>query len=100
MATYTELRGAFGNDALRNRVVMATVIAAYGLLATAPDAADRAWISAVFASPETEGRKAFMGILAANAGLSIINIEEATDAAIQTQVEVIIPSLVAALAGV
>jgi hypothetical protein len=79
---------------------MATVIAAYGLLSTTPDAVDRAWISAVFANPETEGRKAFMGILAANAGLSITSIEEAADATVQAQVDVIVPQLVSALAGV
>ncbi len=100
MATYIELRGAFGNDELRNRIVMATVIEAYGLLATTPTAADRTWISAVFANPETEGRKAFMGVLAANAGLTIANIEAASDAAIQTQVAIVVPQLVSAMAGV
>ncbi len=100
MAAYEDLRKAFSNDELRNRVVMATIIAAYGLLATAPDAADRAWLSAVFSNPDAEGKKVFMGILAANAGLSITNISQATDAAIQTQVEVIVPQLVAAMAGV
>ena len=40
MATYTELRVLFGNDELRNRVVSATLIAAYGLLSGTPTADD------------------------------------------------------------
>ena len=100
MATYIELRGAFGNDDLRNKVVMATVIAAYELLGGTPTAADRTWISAVFANPETEGRKAFMGVLAANVGLALTAIETATDSAIQTQVDIVVPQLVSAMAGV
>lgn len=99
MASYQELRGAFSDDSLRNRIVMGTVIAAYGLLATAPTAADRAWISAVFESPEAEGRKVFMSVLAANAGMSLANITSATDAAIQTSIDTVVPQLVLAMSG-
>lgn len=100
MATYTELRNAFSNDDLRNRIVMATVIAAYGLLESTPTAADRAWVSSVFANPESEGRKAFMGVLASNVSLEISAIEAASDAAIQTQVDIVVPQLVSAMSGV
>jgi hypothetical protein len=100
MATYIELRGAFGNDELRNRVVMATVIAAHELLGGTPTAADRLWASAVFSAPEAEGRKAFMSVLAANAAAEILTIEGATDVAIQAQVDAVVPQLVSAMAGV
>lgn len=99
MATYEELRGSFNDSSIRNKVTMATVIAAYDLLQGTPTAADRAWASSTFSSPEAEGRKAFMAVLAANKDTALASIQSATDSAIQTQVDGIVPSLVQALAG-
>jgi hypothetical protein len=99
MATHSELRGLFSNDELRNKVVAATLIAAYGLLSGAPTADDRAWFSEVMKNPEAEGRKAFMAIIAANAGASLATITNASDATISSQVDTIVPQLVLALAG-
>ncbi len=99
MATYEELRGSFNDTALSNRVVMATVVAAYGLLQATPTAADRAWASMVFRKPEEEGKKAFMAVLAANKDASIEAIQGASDASIQSQVDGVVTGLVLALAG-
>ena len=100
MATYEELRGIFNDSDTKNKVVMATVIAAYELLQTTPTADDRAWASRVFDDPEAEGRKAYMAVLAANKASTVVAIQAATDATIQTQVDGVVPSLVQALAGV
>lgn len=95
MATYEELRAEFTDDALRMRVEVATLIAANNLLAGGlPD--DQKWAAAVFNSPTVEGRKAFLAVLAENSGASITQIQGATDAAIQTNVDAIVPSLVIA----
>ena len=99
MATYTELRNLFSNGTLRNRVVVATVIAANNLLAGSPTADDRKWASSVFGNPRNEGEKAFMSVIAVNKDATIAAIEGATDAAIQTNVDAVVPDLVAAHAA-
>ena len=99
MAEYKDLYGLFNNSELRNRVVAATTIAAYGLLAATPTVNDRAWFSAVMANPKGEGSKAFIAVLAANSGLSTEAVTGASDATILSAVEAIRPTLIAALAG-
>lgn len=100
MATYIELYDLLNNSELKNRVLAATVVAAYSLLAGTPDAKDRAWFAAVMANPKGEGMKAFRAVLAANAGLSVASVKEASDSAILSEVETIRPALISALAGV
>lgn len=98
MATYTELRDLFSDDALRNRVTTATVIAAQGLLAgsPAPTTAESVWASKVLSGPDGEGARMFMAVLAANSGQTVANIQGATDAQIQTNVDAVVPQIVAA----
>lgn len=99
MASYLDLRNQFSNSELRNRVTTAVTVAAYNLLQGAPTANDRAWARSVFESPDNAGRVAFMAVLAANKDATIAQIDGATDAAIQTQVDAVVPSLVLALSG-
>lgn len=94
MATYTELRQQFSNDDLRNRVVAATVIAANNLLAGTPTAEQKAYAKQVFQNPRAEGEIVFMAVLVANKDATVAQIEGATDAAIQTRVDAVIPNLV------
>lgn len=100
MATYAELRALFNDDAMRNRLDVAVIIAANTLLGGTPTAADQNWAAAAFNNPRTEGQKAFMAVLAENKGLSVSAIQGATDAAIQTNVDAIVPSLVVAHSAV
>jgi len=100
MATYTELRNLFSDDALRNRLDVAAVVAANTLLGGTPTAADQGWAAAVFSNPRNEGQKAFMAVLAANKDLSVAAIQGATDAAIQSNVDAVVPSLVVAHSAV
>jgi hypothetical protein len=100
MADYEDLYQLFNDSALRNRVIVATVVSAHALLAGNPTLNDRAWFAAVMANPRNEGSKAFMAVLAANAGLAIASITGAGDSDILSKVESIRPALVSALAGV
>ncbi len=100
MANYIELYELQNNSELRNRVIAATVVAAYALLGGTPNKDDRAWFSVVVANPKGEGIKAFHAVLAANAGLSVTDIKNASDSAILNEVVSIRPVLVQALAGV
>ncbi len=99
MATYLELRNLFDNSEIRNKVTTASVIAAHNLLTGTPDANDRAFAEAVFTNPNSVGKKVYMAVIAANKAASVASIEGASDSAIQTNVDEVIPSLVSALAG-
>lgn len=100
MATYTELRSLFSDSDLMEKVEVAVVIAANDIITTTPTTAEKAWASTVFASPKGEASKAVMAVLADNSALSVAAIQGATDVAIQTKVDAIVPILVDALAGV
>lgn len=100
MATYQELRSLFNDSDLLEKVEVATVIAANDLLATTPTTAQKAWAAQVFASPKTEAQKALMAVLAENSGLTVAQIQGATDTAVQTNVDGVASILVDALAGV
>jgi len=96
MATYVELRALFSLDALRERVEVATLIAASDLLAGTPTVAEQQWAAAVFFDPRNEGRRAFFAVLAANKAATVAAITGASDAAIQANVDSVVPSLVVA----
>ena len=99
MATYTELRQQFANDALRNRVSVACVIAANNLLTGTPTVAQQKFAEAVFARPDAVGEKVLMSVLATNAANTVVQINAATDVQIQTAVNTVIPNLVSAMFG-
>lgn len=100
MATYDELRQLFDSSDLLNKIEVAIVIAANGLLSGSPTAASKAWVVKVFSSPRSEAKKALMSVLAANSAATSAQILGASDAAIQTKVDEVVPILVDALAGV
>ncbi len=90
MATYEELYDLRTDSSLKNKVTMACVISAESVmneLATVPNHANRLlWAKAVFANPAGEADRMYMAILAANSGLTVSQIQGATDSAIQTNV--------------
>lgn len=92
MATYTELYGLHNDSALKNRVVVACIVAAEVVmdeLDTTPNHANRLiWAASVLANPQTEATRMYWALLAANKDATIESIQGATDAAIQSQVEV------------
>jgi hypothetical protein len=91
MATYDELYSLRNNSALKNKVEIATVIAAETIMnedgGTTNHANRLIWASAVFANPKAEANRMFMAVLAANADQTVVQITGATDAAIQTNVD-------------
>lgn len=99
MATYSEIRELFTLDDLKNKVTTATLIASYNLLSGAPTTADKAYADSVFSNPQNESLKVFMAVLASNKDNSVAQISGASDSAIQTAVDAVIPFLVDAKAG-
>lgn len=89
MATYAELFELRGNSGLKNKVTVAVIVAAEAIRATdPPDTAPRiAWAKAAFENPSGEAGRMLMAVLAANKDADVSQIENASDGAIQTQVD-------------
>ena len=91
MATYTELYGLHNDSALKNRVTVACIVAAEVVMDEAPATANHAnrltWAASVLASPQAEATRMYWALLAANKDMTVENIQQATDAQIQSQVE-------------
>ncbi len=100
MATYTEIRELFNSSDLLNRTTIAIIVYAENLMNGTPSTAQKVWIDKVFSSPTAEAKKVLMGVLAASRAATKEQIESATDAALQTEVDEIAPILIDALAGV
>lgn len=91
MATYAELyTEATTNTALQNRVAVACVVAAEAIRTEAGTVSYHdgrlRWAARVLVSPQTEAARMLWAVLAANAGLTVAQIQAATDAALQTAV--------------
>ena len=100
MATYLELRKLFNDADLTNRVAVAAVISINTILIGTPTTKDKAYAAALFSSPQTEAKKILMGVLAANKSATVSQIQSASDAALQTNVDATVLILIDALAGV
>ena len=91
MASYLELRSLFGNGELRNKLDVAIVIAAEAIrnedVGTTNHANRLTWAKAAFNNPRSKADEMLMALLAANKDLTVAQIEEATDSAIQTRVD-------------
>ena len=96
MASYLELREQFANDQLRNKVTVAAVIAAYNLLSGTPTDAEKTFAREVLDAPEKMGGLITKAVLAANKDATVAQINAASDAAIQTNVDSVIPNLAGA----
>ena len=100
MATYSELRQLFNDSDFINKVSVAVLISVGDILSGTPTAADKAYAAKVYANPQAEGKIVTMAVIAANSSATIVQIQGATDAAIQTQVNAVVLDLIDALAGV
>lgn len=92
MATYEELYGLHNDSALKNRVVVACIVAAemvMGEVDTTLNHANRLlWAASVFVGPQAEAICMYWALLAANKDQSVEFISQtATDAQIQAEVE-------------
>ena len=96
MATYKELRGLFNHSDLLERVEVAVIVAANNLADTPTN---NAWVAVAFSSPNSEAKKALMGVIAANADKTLTEIDEVGDVALQNKVNAVVNTLAAAMAG-
>ena len=90
MATYQELFDLRSNDALRNKISVACIMAAEAIRTEDPGTANHAnrlvWAKAVFADPNGEANRMLMAVLAQNAGFTVAQITGAADSVIQSAV--------------
>lgn len=96
MATYIELYELQANSELINKCSVAIVIAAQNKLNGTPTEAEQKFASSVFDNPKIWGQKALRSALAENKNISKTQIESASDAALQSNVDSIIDDLIAA----
>ena len=91
MATYEELFELRRNSTLMNKITVACIIAAEDIRTDgsppANQAARLAWAAKVFDNPEREAARMIDAVLAANSSASVVAITEATDSAIQFNVD-------------
>lgn len=90
MATYNELFDLRVNSELRNRIVVACVVAAElirGEVASTPNNANRLiWARSVFRDSENVAVPMLMAVLAQNRTATVAQITGASDATLQTAV--------------
>jgi hypothetical protein len=96
MATYNELFSLYSDTDMINKCTVAVLIKADEILAGTPTTGDQKWAAYVSDNPVTEGRKAYRLLLAGNSGLTVAQIIGASDVTIQTKVDAVVPSLIAA----
>lgn len=100
MATYAELRGFFNNADLKNKISVACVIAAYSMISQGtPTINQKKFADVVFKNPDDIAEKVMMAVIAANSSATIAQINNASDAAILSNVNTVLPALVDALFG-
>jgi len=102
MAAFAELVAAMNNTAMRTRVEGGVCVAASDFLESGTASIDeRAWARSVLYDPESEGIKAWRYIVARNDDKTLTQILGADDRgtlSIQSQIAVVVPELVKAMA--
>ena len=97
MATYDELYGLRSNSSLRNKIEVALWIAASAIseedVGTPNHAARLVWAKNTLAGSRSVAENILGFILAKNSGVDVGTIVNATDAAIQTNVNAVINML-------
>jgi len=94
MATYQELYDLRNNDALRNRIAVAAVVSAEGLLSGTPTADEASWAYGVVGNPNGAANTILNLVLASNKSASVSAITGATDDLLQTSVDAVVSGLI------
>lgn len=91
MATYAELLTASENDALRQKIRVAVVVAAETIrteLSSVPNNANRLkWAKSVFEGPDAVAQRMIWAVLAQNRAATLAQITGASDTDVQTAVD-------------
>ena len=95
MATYTELDTLAEDATLLGRIGIALMIAAQGLVDGTPEPQEKRWAHRTLSNADVDARRVLRYLLAANKDATVAAITGVTDAAIQTQVDALVPTLVA-----
>ena len=97
MAAYSDLRNLFNDSVLRNRTQVAIAVSAHNLSESAtPTEDDLAWVAKALSDTVGEGNKALKFVLAENKDASVGAIQGASDATLQSNVDLVVPALVTA----
>lgn len=95
MATYAELYNLRSDTALRNKVRVAVAKKAQALVDLAtPTQGQLAWASQALTNPDAVADQIFNYVLVVNSAATAAQIQAATDAAIQTNVNAAVDKLV------
>jgi len=101
VAKYSDIQDLYNKRALLPSIMTAVAIAAQQIVAEAPATPNHAqrllWAARALRNPEQMARDMELGIYAANAGFTILQITSATDAAIQTAVNNLIDTFAVAV---
>lgn len=96
MASYLELYSLATDSNLVNKLAVAVTVKAQAILDLAsPNPAQVAWARTVLESPLQEARVALHYVLAKNVGLTVAQINSASDASIQAHVNAAVDKLIA-----
>ena len=88
MATYAELFDLRHDSGLMNKITIAVGVAARDIqTTTSANALRKTWAVAAFADPSGEAKRMFTAVLVANRTMTVEQIRNATDEAIQTAVD-------------
>ena len=91
MAAYQDLYNLFSNSSLRNKLSVAVVIAAETIrnedAGTTNHANRLVWAKSAFNNPESIATSMLKALLAANASLTVQQISDASDEALQSKVD-------------
>lgn len=89
MANYDELQSIMNDPQLTDKVEVACIIAAQGIIGGTEtnQAAREKWAALVFSNPRNMAKRMLPVVVAANAGQTIATITGASDVAIQNNVD-------------
>ena len=94
MATYNELFSLMQNSGLRNKIAVAVGVSADGIRTESdatPNHANRLiWAKSAFEQPMHAAEQVLWSVIIANKDASVAQIQGATDAAIQSNVDAVI----------
>lgn len=94
MATYAELLALSGNSNLQTQIRVACIVAAdeiwHEQASTANHANRLKWAKGVYENPELTSRNMLWAVLAANRGLTVAQIQSASDVAVQSAVDAVV----------
>jgi len=100
MAAYSDLRNLFNDSVLRNRTQVSVAVSAHAVSEKpTPTDDELAWVALALGDTVSEGNKALKFVIAANKDVSVGGILGASDAILQGQVDLVVPSLVVAYAA-